>query len=473
MKRSKRLYLMLGVLAVVCIATFAVTHREEQKEQIKNSGEIILALDSDAVTSLRWEYGGASLAFHKDESWLYDADEAFPVSEEKVRQLLEEFEAFGVSFVIEEVSDFGMYGLDEPVCTIWLQTDQQSYEIALGDFSNMDEERYVSIGDGKVYLAKNDPLDRFDIALEDMIAHDEPLSYTQVSQIRFEGRDHYTVVYQEDSQDSYCAEDRYFTEQNGRLLPLDTDRVEYYLEGLVTLQLDHYVTYKATQEELEAYGLDNPELTLTIDYTADNEEGQEEAGTYTLSVSRDPEELAQQEAADTEEEEEETITAYARVGDSPIVYQIDASEYLALMTGSYNDLRHRDVLTADFADICRIDVSLEGEDYSFLTEGEKDEERTWKYEDEEISMDALQKELYSLKVESSDDFVSEKPGGKKELGLKLTLSGEEGQEQVITIDLYRYDGEHCLAQVNGETFARIPRADVVDLMEAVNAIVLS
>lgn len=40
-------------------------------------------------------------------------------------------------------------------------------------------------------------------------------------------------------------------------------------------------------------------------------------------------------------------------------------------------------------------------------------------------------------------------------------------------DLNRYDGEHCLAQVNGETFARIPRADVVDLMEAVNAIVLS
>ena len=37
MKRYKRLYLLLGVLAVACIATFGVLRFEEHQEQIKGS----------------------------------------------------------------------------------------------------------------------------------------------------------------------------------------------------------------------------------------------------------------------------------------------------------------------------------------------------------------------------------------------------------------------------------------------------
>lgn len=43
----------------------------------------------------------------------------------------------------------------------------------------------------------------------------------------------------------------------------------------------------------------------------------------------------------------------------------------------------------------------------------------------------------------------------------------------MDIELYRHDGEDCLAVVDGETFALVPRSDVVDLIEAVNAIVLN
>lgn len=75
MKRYKRLYLLLGVLAVACIATFGVLWFEEHQEQIKNSDEIILKVPSDTVTSLSWEYQEESLSFHKEEVWLYDEDE--------------------------------------------------------------------------------------------------------------------------------------------------------------------------------------------------------------------------------------------------------------------------------------------------------------------------------------------------------------------------------------------------------------
>ena len=114
MKRSKRLLVLLGVLAVACAATLVVWRMEEEKEQIKVSGEVVLEIPADQVIALSWDYEDTSLAFHKDETWLYDSDEAFPVSEEAVEELLDQFSAFSAAFTIEEAEDLGQYGLADP-----------------------------------------------------------------------------------------------------------------------------------------------------------------------------------------------------------------------------------------------------------------------------------------------------------------------------------------------------------------------
>ena len=56
MKRSKKIYMLLGVLVVACIATFAVIRYEEHKGKIISSDEIILDIHSDSEESLSWEY---------------------------------------------------------------------------------------------------------------------------------------------------------------------------------------------------------------------------------------------------------------------------------------------------------------------------------------------------------------------------------------------------------------------------------
>lgn len=468
MKRSKRLFAMLGVLAIVCAATFAAMQVEQRKEQIKVSGQVVLEISADDVQSLKWDYDDVSLAFHKEETWLYDEDEAFPVDEEKVNALLEQFASFGVSFVIEEVTDYGVYGLDEPECTIVFTTAEESYTIKLGKFSNLDEERYVSIGDGNVYLAKNDPLEVFDVTLRDMIRHDETLSYRAATQIRFKGAEQYTITYEEDSADTYCAEDVYFTEQDGKKAVLDTERVEDYLEDMVTMRLTDYETYNVTDEELEAFGLNEPELVIEVDYTTESEDEGEATGTYALSISRDPAELAA--LKDAENDEEVSFTAYARVGQSQIVYRLEESDYRALRKASYDDLRHREVLTADFEEIVQMEISLDGAEYT-LTAEEKDDERVWSCQGEEIEIDDLKKELCALAAADASDFTTQAAAGKREIGLTLRLDREE--YEAITVELYRCDGENCLAVRNGESFALVPRSDTVDLIEAVNAIVLN
>ena len=462
MSRSKKLTILLGVFVVACIATLAVTQIAEHKEQIKNSGEPILELSSDSVQALSWEHKGETLAFHKDETWLYDEDEKFPVSEDKINELLEQFQPLSAAFVIEGVEDYGQYGLDDPLCTIHLTTEEQSYEIKLGDFSKMDSQRYASIGDGNVYLVQNDPLDQFDAVLSDMIQHDKMPSFDQVTSLQFSGTQDHAVSYEEDSSNTYCAEDVYFTRRGKRSLPLDTERVNGYLRKISNLDPTNYVTYNVTDEELTAYGLDTPELTVTVEYTPKDEETAE---VFVLHISRDPEEIKK--SSDEDDGEDETVTAYLRVDQSPIIYQISSDQYKDLMAASYDDFRHQEVFTADFADVRQIDISLEGDSYTLTSEA-KGKERAWSFQEEETEIDDLKKTLEALRA---DEFTSEKPSQKEEIGLTVHLDNEHFP--TVSIRLYRYDGTHCLAVVDGESVALVNRGEVVDLIEAIHKIVLN
>ena len=209
-----------------------------------------------------------------------------------------------------------------------------------------------------------------------------------------------------------------------------------YLDVLSSLDPTDYVTYTAGAEDLDAFGLDDPELTVTILYTAEDEEGNETQETFTLSVSRDPAERAAAEEADGDEAEtEEEITAYVRVGDSKIVYQIASTSYEKLMAAGYDDLRHREVFAADFGDVTGLEVTLEGSTYQLTSEGDG-EDKTFFYGEEELDTGDLQSALEGL---SAASFTDESPDGKEEIALTLTLD---------------------------------PRSSVVDLIEAINAIVL-
>lgn len=149
----------------------------------------------------------------------------------------------------------------------------------------MDEQRYVDIGDGNVYLVANDPMESFDVELSDLIKDDEIPDFEQVSSIAFTGAESYTVTYEEDSGKSYSADDVYFN-QDGQ--PLDTSPVDSYLSSLTNADLSEYVTYNATEEELEKYGMNDPELTVAVDYTYTDEDDKEVSDSITVSIARAP-----------------------------------------------------------------------------------------------------------------------------------------------------------------------------------------
>ena len=118
MQRYKRILILLGVLVVALAVTFGVSRYQEAQEKIAASDEIILEIPTEDVTALSWVTDDASFSFHRDGTWSYDDDKAFPVSEEKMEELLSPFASLGAAFIIEDVEDFDQYGLEEPTCTI-------------------------------------------------------------------------------------------------------------------------------------------------------------------------------------------------------------------------------------------------------------------------------------------------------------------------------------------------------------------
>ena len=465
MRKATKLYVLLGVLLAVCITAFAISHYEEKKEQIKNSGEVILEIPTDSVTALSWTNESGTFSFTKDETWVYDDDNAFPVDEEKINNLLEQFTSFAAAFAIDDVEDYAQYGLDEPICTIRITAGEESYTVELGDFSKMDEQRYVSIGDGKAYLVSHDPLDEFDAVLRDMILDDTIPEFDTAEQIEFSGSENYTILRDEDGK-SICADDIYFTDGQ----PLDTDNVDTLLSAIQSLSLTNYVSYNVTDEELTTFGLDDPELTVTLEYSSSDEDGKKtDAGTLVLHLSQNPEELAAyEEALANEEDELPDVTCYARVGESQIVYQITQSEFDALTDVSYDVLRHQKLFTADFDTVTSIDVALSGENYTFTynppeDKDDEDAEGTWTYNGEEFDVYDLRTALRAI---SATSFTDETPTGQEEISLTVHLDNEDFP--TFTLTLYRLDGTNCIATVDGKTVALVSRSKTVDLIEAVN-----
>ena len=463
MSKAKKLYILLGILAAFSTLTFIISRLEVQKEQIKMTGKVILDISNDTVTALSWKTDNHSLAFQKkDGAWYYTEDENFPVNAEKIARLLGQFQKFGASFVIENVTDYKQYGLDKPTCTIHITAGEKSHEIQLGAFSKMDSQRYVSIGDGCVYLVKHDPLESFSQKLSDLIQHDQIPSFAEVKTIQFAGKENYHINFEKDSKQTYCADDLYFTDGK----PLDTAAVKKYLNNISDLSLSDYASYHVSDSELKQFGLDQPELTVTVNFTkTDKKEAEDE--TFVIQIGRNQEELAAAKQSG-KENAEDSVTAYVRVGSSQIVYRIAAKSYKTLMSASYNELRHKEVLTASFEDIDRISISLEGNDYTFTSKG-RGHDKAWYYkEDEKLNINSFQSALSGLKAES---FTSEEPTQKEEIGLTVYLNNAYHQE--VSIRLYRYDGNNCLAVIDGTSSSLVPRSSVVNLIEAVNKIVLA
>ena len=98
-----------------------------------------------------------------------------------------------------------------------------------------------------------------------------------------------------------------------------------------------------------------------------------------------------------------------------------------------------------------------------------------KYYGEHLAVDDVSFDISglqtALQAPTADSFTDETADQKEDISLTVYLDNENFSQ--VTIQLYRYDGSLCLAVVDGESVSLVSRSSVMDLVEAVQAIVLN
>lgn len=116
--------------------------------------------------------------------------------------------------------------------------------------------------------------------------------------------------------------------------------------------------------------------------------------------------------------------------------------------------------------------SMIGENVDYtVTSRKKKNERIWYYGEEELEIDDFQSALEALTAEDTDSFTDETPAEKEEISLTIHLDNED--YPTVKIQLYRYNGDSCLAVVDGKSVCLVERELVIDFIETVNEIVLN
>ena len=135
--------------------------------------------------------------------------------------------------------------------------------------------------------------------------------------------------------------------------------------------------------------------------------------------------------------------------------------------GSYDSLRHKSVVTADLSEVDSVKVTLGKIKITPLICLRRRATVVSTYDGEEIEGTDFTDALKALKA---SDFTSEEPSEKEEISFTLHYKDDKYPEKEVKI--YRYDGTNCLVTIDGKSISLVKRDLVVDLTEAVNAIVL-
>lgn len=474
MKRMKKLLLLLAVLVILWSATVFLTSLDlNAAEEEEDTSVIMLTLDTEQVTSLKWEnLQEEALSFTKaDGEWAYDGDSGFPLDEGMVETMISTLSEITATRCLEEPEDLAEYGLNEPLCIIDITAGDASYRLELGDETGLGGERYAGIGDGRVYLVDMELLDSFDYGLYDLVLEETLPDLTDAAALSIDAQtQQLDIRYLGNSGLAYSDEYVWFLKGE---TALDTQLTEALLARFQEFEWVECVNYRADEAALAEYGLDNPAAVVTVDY-------EESYRTNTDEVDADGNAVY------------ETVVVpgtfvlefggytndgycYARLGGSDMVYTIDASVSDAALYTTADTLLPDEVLLLDFDGVTAMDITLDGSTYTIdfgtLTqtddEGNTTEKTVYYLDGEQVYLSDTIDLLENLS--SSGYATGMEPERDEEIRFVFHRDNESFPE--VELSFYQYDSTSCITRLNGESTVFALRTEIAALVDEVRTVI--
>jgi len=283
MKKGKRLLILLAIVVAFGAGAYLLNLNTQRQEAAKEAEEetektVLFSAAEDDVTKIDFTHEGEAIALAKqDDTWVYAPRESFQLDTSAVDDMLSDLtEVDAVRTVAESEGDAdpAEYGLDEPAVTITVtDTDGNTKQISIGD-KNATTGNYYAMAEGVdgIYTISSDLYNTFDVSLMDLLTSEDypTVDADAVTDLTWDdGETTKDLEYHPDGDASaYSSAFTWFEKaEDGTLTAVNADTVSDLLDAATGIS--YKSTVADTKDDLAAYGLDTPSLSLTLRYTED------------------------------------------------------------------------------------------------------------------------------------------------------------------------------------------------------------
>lgn len=496
-KKRNNLIIMMAVALVLVVALVAVkiTSEGDEGAEIEDVSYDITSLKTEQVAGVSYDYKDGSHAAYvlKDGSW-YNADDLeFPLSGDAFsKSFVDEFVNIKATKKIDSYEgDISQFGLTEPEIDInitstlggttnyKLGNHNPTYDLYYLMINNDDSEIYM-VDKNFAYICRDDIYDYAKVSSFPGYSLDE-LEY-----IEFKSGDNVvTLLYDEEGKEediSGYGWTWYFDKPFSRLMPAETNKIEYNgnnsgvdqgLQETVmkSLKYSKMVNYKATEEDMESYGLTNPQGSYSIYSIDTKEDGTEERTIITVLIGNMCEE-------ENGYYSTEIITQGMTVEKSQVVNILDATAANLALTLNPLDYIYSNGLYLSMEDIDGSYILInDGQNeikigYDSLgTQNSGDD--LYYLNDEEIDGTDI-KALWYAMVSLKADGIIKSPDDVKEGEPTYTIYSKRNKDDFygdISIKFIKYDASRYQVEVNGVTDLLMQKSDVDNFFKAVSTFI--
>ena len=454
MSRGKTMLALLAVLVVLAGAVLAVKLLVPEETAQGEDSIPVYTMDPDTATALRWTYQQETVSLVKQDGvWANGEDRRFPLDSSYVDTMLQTLRKIDATRTLEDPEDLAEYGLDNPTCVVTVVTDTET-TISIGNPAAIGNSRYLSLGDGKVYLVDETILDSFEYGLYDLVKMETipDMSTVLGAEINAMGNK-LSISYQENSGWAYSDRYVWFLNREDAHLPLDADLTAELLANVTDLNWVSCVEYNADAQTLEQYGLTMPQATVAIQY--ENSEGA--TATFALEIGNTTGDYN-----------------YARIAGSGMIYKIDGGILKALRYTTYYDLQPDEILMMDWDTVTGVTITLNDQVYEIQMETR--EEAREDNSTKTVTVALLDgREIDFARVENMLDVLVStgySGGAEPETSPVISMLFHRNTEIFPEVELafYPYSSSDDLVSLNGVVNLFIAREDVETLVQRIEQI---
>lgn len=330
-KNTKKLLGLVGALAVLGGAYGGIVwinqnNEEKAAEQSKAEKEAntfyLSQMEEPVSISYTNSYGTFAFSYDtENETWSYDSDEHFPVTQSYLTSISSDLKSFTAERKLEEVQDdLSVYGLDNPSCTITAKgSDDTEVTIQIGSLNSYNSDYYAKVeGSDDIYTIASSYVsdisndistlqekesfptitstsitdvqlvkDGITLDMEKEVtqepATEEAETGSESSESESKVSEEETTKAVSDSTEEGLTEEestvemvdvtRWVFSQDNKTQRVDeSDDIHDLLVNMVGLTFNDCADYYADEEEKESYGLTDNAAVLTITYQSGEEE---------------------------------------------------------------------------------------------------------------------------------------------------------------------------------------------------------